>query len=248
MAAPPLPAMVGRWPSLTNSARTRSALISLSSATRIERPPLGGHDARRFDRLGGGGVVEGIVGGKARGKRNRAHRLDQIAGEARLLERSELVAHGRRDQHDPPRNFRRRCAPRPRWPGCRARDRPARRSTAAPASSAAATASSGTIVVRAPQRCRRRASNDASIAAGATMRISLPVRSGTAIGGSSASPARGSGTVTRNVEPWPGTLSMAIAPPMRSTMRLEMVRPRPMPPNLRVEPTSACSNSRKTRA
>ena len=52
--------------------------------------------------------------------------------------------------------------------------------------SAAATFSSGTMVVRAPQRCRRRANSDASTAAGATMRMSLPVRSGTANGGSSA--------------------------------------------------------------
>ena len=37
-AASPLAAMVGRWPSLISSARTSSALISLSSATRIERP------------------------------------------------------------------------------------------------------------------------------------------------------------------------------------------------------------------
>ena len=35
---------------------------------------------------------------------------------------------------------------------------------------------------------------------------------------------------------------------MRSTMRFEMVRPRPVPPNLRVELPSACSNSRKMRA
>ena len=35
---------------------------------------------------------------------------------------------------------------------------------------------------------------------------------------------------------------------MRSTMRLEMASPRPVPPNLRVEEPSACSNSRKTRS
>src|SRR5579859_2369567 len=33
--------MVGRWPSFTSSARANSALISLSSATRIESPALG---------------------------------------------------------------------------------------------------------------------------------------------------------------------------------------------------------------
>ncbi len=37
-AASPLPAMVGRWPSRVSSARASSALISLSSATRIDKP------------------------------------------------------------------------------------------------------------------------------------------------------------------------------------------------------------------
>ena len=35
---------------------------------------------------------------------------------------------------------------------------------------------------------------------------------------------------------------------MRSTMRFEIARPRPVPPNLRVAEPSACSNSRKMRA
>ena len=37
-------------------------------------------------------------------------------------------------------------------------------------------------------------------------------------------------------------------PSMRSTMRLEIASPRPVPPNLRVEEPSACSKSRKIRA
>jgi hypothetical protein len=35
---------------------------------------------------------------------------------------------------------------------------------------------------------------------------------------------------------------------MLSTIRLEMVRPRPVPPYFRAEPPSACSNSAKIRA
>src|SRR6202050_3753629 len=56
--------------------------------------------------------------------------------------------------------------------------------------SAAATISSGTILVRAPQRCRCRAINDASIAPGATMRTSSPVRLGTVSPGSWIAPER----------------------------------------------------------
>src|SRR5581483_800776 len=60
--------------------------------------------------------------------------------------------------------------------------------------------------------------------------------------------AAGNGTVTLKVAPSPGALSTAMRPFMRSTMRLEIASPRPVPPYLRVEEPSACSNSRKMRA
>src|SRR5262249_3828726 len=42
------------------------------------------------------------------------------------------------------------------------------------------------------------------------------------------------GRTTRKVEPWPSTDSTAIVPPCISTMRLEIARPSPVPPLLRV--------------
>jgi len=67
--------------------------------------------------------------------------------------------------------------------------------------------------------------------------------------GCSAAPGAGlSCTVAVKVAPRPGALFTAMRPSMRSTMRREMARPRPVPPNLRVDDESACSNSRKMRA
>jgi hypothetical protein len=43
------------------------------------------------------------------------------------------------------------------------------------------------------------------------------------------------------VVPSPGLVSTAMRPSMRSTMRLEMASPKPVPPNLRVDDPSACS-------
>ena len=71
----------------------------------------------------------------------------------------------------------------------------------------------------------------------ATSRIDLPARSGSAnavCAGRSAMAA--SGIATSNVEPAPGSLSSAMRPPMRLTMRSRIARPSPVPPYLRATP------------
>ena len=67
-------------------------------------------------RLAGSGnfrrhVFERLRGGEPRGERGHAHRLDQIAGEAALLERGQFVPLGRPDQDDAPRPSRRARSP-----------------------------------------------------------------------------------------------------------------------------------------
>ena len=81
----------GRWPSRCSRARASSALISLSSATRIaqarrRRRVVGFRRRRRRIRRRGRRRRE------ARRERSGAHRLHQIAGEARLLERRRARA------------------------------------------------------------------------------------------------------------------------------------------------------------
>ena len=49
-------------------------------------------------------------------------------------------------------------------------------------------------------------------------------------------------TVKKKVLPTPGSLSSQICPPISSTSRRQMVRPRPVPPCLRVVDMSACVN------
>ena len=49
-------------------------------------------------------------------------------------------------------------------------------------------------------------------------------------------------TVKKKVLPTPGSLSSQMRPPMSSTRRRQMVRPRPVPPCLRVVDMSACVN------
>ena len=67
---------------------------------------------------------------------------------------------------------------------------------------------------------------------GATSMIDWPVRSGAANAFCSLPlPSEAaSGTDTSKVEPTPGWLSSVMRPPMRLTMRSEMLRPRPVPP------------------
>src|SRR5262249_2975621 len=48
------------------------------------------------------------------------------------------------------------------------------------------------------------------------------------------------GTVNENVEPWPSVESIQIRPPCISIMCLEIARPKPVPPFLRVIELSAC--------
>ena len=51
--------------------------------------------------------------------------------------------------------------------------------------------------------------------------------------------------VKAKVLPRPGSLSTVILPPIRATSRAAMVRPRPVPPYLRVVEVSSCSKARK---
>ena len=48
--------------------------------------------------------------------------------------------------------------------------------------------------------------------------------------------------VKKNVVPTPGSLSSQMRPPINSTSRRQIVRPRPVPPCLRVVDMSACVN------
>src|SRR3954471_781550 len=62
---------------------------------------------------------------------------------------------------------------------------------------------------------------------------------------SSATSSTRIGRLTRKVAPCPGSDSTEIAPPCISTMRLEIARPSPVPPFLRVLELSTCWNSSK---
>ena len=66
---------------------------------------------------------------------------------------------------------------------------------------------------------------------GATSMIDCPVKSGVATVFCSLSlSAAAKGIDTSKVEPSPGLLSSVMRPPIRLTMRSEMLRPRPVPP------------------
>src|SRR5581483_7668607 len=62
---------------------------------------------------------------------------------------------------------------------------------------------------------------------------------------SSSAAATRIGRVTRKVAPAPNSESTVSVPPCISTMRLEIARPRPVPPFLRVLELSTCGNSSK---
>lgn len=53
--------------------------------------------------------------------------------------------------------------------------------------------------------------------------------------------------LTRNREPTPGVLTTPTSPPSRRQNRRTSVSPRPVPPWLRVDELSACSNASKMR-
>src|SRR5262245_8675478 len=57
--------------------------------------------------------------------------------------------------------------------------------------------------------------------------------------------ARASGTVTQKVLPTDSVLSTAIVPPIRSTRRCVIARPRPVPPYFRDTDASTCVNASK---
>ena len=64
--------------------------------------------------------------------------------------------------------------------------------------------------------------------------------SGVTSGTDGIAPARAQGTVNQNVVPTPGVLSTPMCPPSSSTIRREIARPRPVPPNRLVVEASAC--------
>ena len=75
-------------------------------------------------------------------------------------------------------------------------------------------------------------------------------RSRSTTGGGAAVVSGGCGwswkrAVKAKVLPRPGSLSTVICPPIRATSREAMVRPRPVPPYLRVVEVSSCSKARK---
>ncbi len=57
-----------------------------------------------------------------------------------------------------------------------------------------------------------------------------------------------SGISNQNVEPRPGSDSTPMRPPIRSMMRLQIARPKPVPPYSRVVEASACAKERNRRA
>ena len=191
------------------------------------------------------------VAAEARRERSRAHRLDQIAGEARRLQRRQFVPLGRRDQHDAARD---RCAARlparsqAAGPSARSTSIASQRRSRA-AARAAIVASGSDAGPRAPavepardqrrlDRCRapRSASPGRQDRAARTVGLQLRRRRGSA--------TRERGTSSRR--------RARSRRAMRAAHALddarEIASPSPVPPNLRAVPPSACSNSWKMRA
>src|SRR5262249_56639519 len=63
--------------------------------------------------------------------------------------------------------------------------------------------------------------------------------------GQDAGSSGSQGIANENVEPFPSRLLTWISPPMAFTSRLQMLNPRPVPPNRRVVVWSACENGEK---
>ena len=226
---------------------------------RVDLVVLGHQDRQAFAvpasaRLAAGRFPAGMsskarFGGEPRGERGRAHRLDQIAGEAappsaRAIRAARSAGSARCGaRRRARRDRRRRSWRRP------ADSRPAARPSAAPASSArGAFVIGGAGVARPSGRAGAPAAKLRSRRA-ATISTDLPARSGAA--NSARARPRAGGKRQRDAEGGAGArlrFPPRYAPSMRSTMRLEMASPRPVPPNLRVEEPSACSKSRKMRA
>ena len=122
-------------------------------------------------------------------------------------------------------------------------------SPAAAASRRRASASrpSTAVDARMPQPSACRCSPVRLMAESSTISTRSPLRS--LAGGSAAGiGASGSCSSNQNVEPAPGVLSTPIRPPISSTRRLEIARPRPVPPYWRVVEASAWVNSVNSRA
>ena len=84
------------------------------------------------------------------------------------------------------------------------------------------------------------------MAESSTISTRSPLRS-LAGGSARGTGASGSRSSNQNVDPAPGVLSTPIRPPINSTRRLEIARPRPVPPYFRVVEASAWLNSVNSR-
>jgi hypothetical protein len=100
----------------------------------------------------------------------------------------------------------------------------------------------------APHARSCRAISGPSTGPGATISAADPAKSQDGSAAASAASAGGNAIVQVKVAPCPGVLSRLISPPIASTRRFEIASPRPVPPNRRPAPASACSNSSKIRA
>jgi hypothetical protein len=96
-------------------------------------------------------------------------------------------------------------------------------------------------------RPRKRGRADAAIGAAAAWRAA--VRSAAIGAGAGAGRASiRSGRLNQNVEPSPTRLVTPICPPINSTRRLQIARPRPVPPKRRVVDASACTKRSNKRS
>ncbi len=101
-----------------------------------------------------------------------------------------------------------------------------------------------------PQRVRSRSRSDRVVAPASTTRARRPANA--LRRGRTKDPEDGTAAsrraTNRNVEPFPGSLSKEIVPPISSASLREIARPSPVPPKRRVVELSPCRNDSKSEA
>ena len=222
--------------------RRRPQVVAAGCGGRLRRRDRGGFRPLRLDGacgLRGCGTAGFASPGRDSMLRQRcfAHRLDQIAGKAHGAQ----IVQPRRGQRASPApasgmdRIGLASADRAR---CRCRHRPGRRRSCPPGGRR------GKLMPSPPWAaiCRLRPSRSSLVAADDGDALAAQRR------GRRDRPActTMAGTVNQKIDrrsPAPG--SMPISPPMASTRRLEIARPRPEPPNLRAWLESAWTNSWK---
>ena len=251
-AASPLVATVGRCPSLRQQ-RARQQRVDLVVLRDQDREALAMHPRSsrraRHRRVVAGPFEFAVVARHPGGERRGAHRLDQIAGEAGLLQRRQLGAGGRRHQHEAARHRRASRGQARRRRRGRSRGRRTPRPRRAPAAAPAATLCVGRDAnARAPVRqsaCQQRAFDREA----ATIITSMPPSSG----GANDASSRSAAAAQRQRDAEGRRRSRARSRPRcgRPCARRcagRSTSPSPVPPNLRAIPPSACSNSLKMRS